>query len=409
MKLPLLVALALAIAFSVASLALDRGEESADITLDAAATTAAAGTGVSDAGEIRFVRNASSEFDPYLSDRGSRPFMREHYWRMRGYPPYFDRSLKWAPATHFYADLYAVYPSDRSERRLFEKHPGWILRDEAGQPLYVPFACENGSCPAYAADPGNRKYQRYWIAHARRDLDRGYAGVFIDNVNMLMRVGDGSGEEVAPIDPRTGTQMRLDDWQRYVARFTSRIRAELRRAEIVHNSIWFAEPRSDAVRRAARAADLVELERGFSDPGILEDQDGSTYRSFLEHVDWIHSLRRAVMLEPYDLDARLREFELANYFLVNEGGDMIVSDFEANPDDWWAGWDTDLGAALGPRVELESGILRRDFENGIVLVNPPGSSEQRIAVPSGYTNMDGAPVEEVVLAPSDGSVLVGSA
>jgi hypothetical protein len=405
-KVPLLVAIAVAAWFAASMLVVGGDEGPADVTVDA---SAAEGEPGSEAGEILFVRNASTPFDPYLKDRANRAFIREHYTRMRGYPPFFDSSLRWAPPTHFYADLYAVYPSDRSERRLVNRHPNWILRDGAGQPLYVPFACDGSTCPAYAADPGNRAYRRYWIAHARRDLREGYRGVFIDNVNMLMRVGAGSGEEVAPIDPRTGEPMTLHDWQRYVAAFTRRIRAKLRGAEIVHNSIWFAEPRSEAVSRATRAADYVELERGFTDRGVLDDEDGSTYRSLLEHVDWIHSQGAAVMLEPYDLDAGLREFELANYFLVNEGSDMIASDFQANPDDWWPGWDTDLGAALGPRFEIEGGILRRDFENGLVLVNPPGSTEHRIAVPGSYTNLDGAPVGEVVLGSGEGAVLRGPA
>ena len=403
-KLPLFVALAVATAFAVVLLALGKDEGSADVTVGASAGGARP---MPDAGHLRFVRNAGSPFDPYLR-RSNAKFMREHYWRMRGYPPFFDKALKWAPPTHFYTDLYAVYPSDRSERRLFEKHPDWILRDEAGQPLYVPFACEGGTCPAYAADPGNRAYQRYWIAHTLRDLEKGYAGVFIDNVNMIMRVGVGTGEEVAPIDPRTGSPMTLEDWQGYVAGFTKRIKSKLpRKAEIVHNSIWFSE-QSESVRKATRAADVIELERGFTDEGILDDEDGSLYREFLAHVDWIHSQGRAILLEPYDLDARLREFELANYFLVNEGKDMIASDFQANPDDWWPGWDTDLGAAFGPRATLEGGILRRDFENGLVLVNPPGSPEQRVAVPGSYTNLDGAPVSEVVLGPAEGAVLRGS-
>ena len=119
---------------------------------------------------------------------------------------------------------------------------------------------------------------------------------------MIMRVSDGLGVEIPPVDPRTGEPMTLADWQRYVAEFTERIRDELPEAEITHNAIWFAE-RSPAVRRQLEAADYVELERGFTDSGIA-GSDGSAYDSFLEYVDWVHGLGRPVLLEPFDLDAR---------------------------------------------------------------------------------------------------------
>ncbi|HYU61735.1 MAG TPA: putative glycoside hydrolase [Solirubrobacterales bacterium] len=408
-RLVLLAGLAIvaAMALAVVTLSGDReeAEQPAAVALPGAGAPRPSASGDA-AGQVRFLRDAESDFDPYLLDSTpeQRSFMRDHYWRLRGYPPTSDAALDWAPPIHFYADLYALYPGDPADRRLIEEHPQWILRDAQGRRLYVPFDCSGGTCPAYAADPGSAGWRAEWIARARAELEKGYAGVFIDNVNMVMRVGDGLGQEVAPLDPRTGEAMTLADWQGYVAAFVREIRDAFPRAEIVHNVIWFAK-RSPAVRSEIEAADYVELERGFSDTGIADRQ---AYSSLLDYVDWVHSLGSSMILEPYDLDDQRRLFELASYFLINEGGDAIASDFEADPGSWWPGWETDLGSPQSPRGRV-GGILRRDFERGIVLVNPPGAPQQSFSLPEGYVDLDGAPVETITLGPAQGAILLGAA
>ena len=67
-----------------------------------------------------------------------------------------------------------------------------------------------------------------------------------------------------------------------------------------------------------------------------------------------------------------REYGLACYFLTSNGLDLIGSRAGGTPGDWWAGYDTDLGAALGPRGYFDSGRHRREFEGGFVYVVEPG-------------------------------------
>jgi len=364
--------------------------------------------GGSAAGRVRFVRNARTDFDPFIlgADKSQRSFIRTHYWRLRGYPPTSDTALGWAPPVHFYSDLYALYPSNSSDRGVIERHPDWILRNAEGNPLYVPFECSDGTCAAYAADPGNPQWRAHWIRDAHRQLRKGYRGVFIDNVNLLMRVSDGDGTEIAPIDPRTGQAMTELDWRGYVADFTRRIRRDLSRAEIVHNAIWFADQSDPAAWREIAAADLIELERGFSEPALI-DGDGSAYADLLAYVDLVHSRGTSVLLEPYDLDPSTRLFELASYFLVNAGRDAIASDYEADPGDWWPGWEAKLGAPLGPRY-FQGAVLRRDFERGVALVNPPGGAEQTVSLGGTYLDLEGVSAEQVTLGPGEGAVLVAA-
>jgi hypothetical protein len=53
-------------------------------------------------------------------------------------------------------------------------------------------------------------------------------------------------------------------------------------------------------------------------------------------------------------------------------------------------------------------VLRRDFTGGMVLVNPPGSSTQTIALPAAMQDQAGTPVSSVTLPPASGAVLRGS-
>src|SRR5688500_10113042 len=100
----------------------------------------------------------------------------------------------------------------------------FVLRDEGGRRLYIPWGCSGGRCPQWAGDIGDPAFRAAWIAEAREQLAAGYAGLYVDDVNMLPQVSDGRGRLVAPIDPRTGEPMRLEDWRRYMASFMEEVR-----------------------------------------------------------------------------------------------------------------------------------------------------------------------------------------
>src|SRR4029077_18757723 len=117
---------------------------------------------------------------------------------------------------------------------LAAEHPEWILKDANGNRLYIPFGCRNGSCPQQADDIGNPAYRAWWIAQARTRVGKGYRGLFVDDVNLALKVGDGTGLAVPPRDARLGRAMTVTDWRQYMAEFTEQIRAALPGIEIVH-------------------------------------------------------------------------------------------------------------------------------------------------------------------------------
>jgi hypothetical protein len=370
-------------------------------------------------GKLRFLQNATSAFDSNLlaarDDPALQDFWHDHYWRMRGYAPFFDKhtfnaSPGWTPPpAEFYRDLYAIY-NNANGNQTIAQHPDWVLRDPQGTKLYIQYACSGTSCTQYAADLGNPAFRQYWIDAAAASMAAGYAGIHIDDVNLAMKVSNGAGTFTRPIDPRTGAPMTDADWRRYVAEFTEEIRDTFPNAEISHNTYWRSHSmlRTDPYAlRQLTAADTIEVERGFNDSGIVGGTGPYGYETYLAHMDWLHARGLSIVYEPYALDTVSREFEIASYYLVKDREDAITSHFESDPGSWSTAWDTNLGAPTGPRYAW-NGLLRRDFANGAVLVNQPGQTTKTVDLPRGsvWRDLRGNVVTSVALAARRGKVLV---
>jgi Hypothetical glycosyl hydrolase family 15 len=358
-------------------------------------------------GVVKFFVDAKSDFDPWTSNPTSaqQAFMREHYYRMQTYSPYFDSRLSWYPGAWEYKDSYAIKPG----WPVFDEHPEWILRDAAGNMLYIPYACSGGTCPQFAADVGNPEFRAWWIADARAKIELGYGGLWVDDVNFEWRIGNGAGDSVRPIDPRTGKQMTLADWRRYFADFMEELRDEFPDIEIAHNVNWAAEPTDDpSILRQIDAADYINLERGISDSGITAGTGKYGFETFLALVDRVHARGRNVIIDDDDDDSvQDRDYDLAFYFLINDGGDLLSADGDRsrmNPDNFWAGYQTDLGMALGDRYRW-NGLFRRDFSCGVVLVNQPQQSTVTVDLGAEFTALNGGLVETVQLPAASGAVL----
>ena len=372
----------------------------------ASATTPTAGPpdpgpGAVEPGHVHFVQTAKSSFDRYTSNPtpALQQWMRDHYWRMLTYAPYFDSRLAWYPNAWAYQDLYAIYPG----QSLAAQHPEWILKDASGNPLYIPFACSNGSCSQYAGDIGDPGFRAWWIAAARARVAPGYRGLFVDDVNLAMKVSDGTGTAVAPWDRRLGRLMTETDWRQYMAEFTEQIRAALPNIEIVHNQVWFFAPVTDPfVQRALDATDFVEVERGFNDTGIRGGTGKYGFETLAAYIDTLHARGKGVFLNVEVSWGA--EYALATYFLVSSGRDGLGNDGNGLPDAWWAGYDVDLGAPLGDRYAW-NGLVRRDFASGIVLVNEPEQPAHTVDLGGTYRGLDGQLRTSVTLGPTTGVVL----
>jgi hypothetical protein len=371
----------------------------------AAPASCAGGPAAKDAGTVHFVGAVDSSFDRYVErpSTAAKRWLVSHMWRMTVYSPYFDQRTRWYPNGWVYDDAYAIYSSSS----LAARHPQWILKDASGNPLYIPFDCSRGTCPQYAADISNSSYRAYWIANLRAELRHGYRGVFIDDVNMNRNVGNGSEDLVAPITPTTAKPLSEDAWRGYMATFMREVRAAFPKTEIVHNVIWFADEHAGthntSIRSEIHSANYIYLERGANDSGLTGGSGPWSLSSFLSYIDEVHALGEGIVLDGSASDPQGLAYNLATYFLISTGKDA-VSGADQTPDDWWPGWNINLGEATGSRYHWQ-GLLRRDFSGGLVLVNPPQTSTRVISLPRAMENVDGAAITSVTLPPASGAIL----
>jgi hypothetical protein len=359
------------------------------------------------AGTVHFVRSADSSFDSITTHASpeTQAWLRAHMWRMMVWSPYFDERTAWYPQGWMYDDAYAIY----RESQLAAQHPEWILRDSAGNKLFIPFGCSGGTCPQYAGDISNPSFRHYWIEEARAHLARGYRGLFVDDVNMEERVGSGTEAQVTPVGS-DGRPITPDAWRAYMAGFMAEIRVAVPQAEIVHNALWFANadagPSDPSIRREIESANYILLERGVNDSGLTGGSGQWSVNALLTFVDQVHGLGRGVVMDGTAGDPRGMEYNLASYFLISTGNDA-VSGKGQTPSDWWPGFDVNLGQATGNRYPW-SNVLRRDFTGGTVLVNPPGGATQTIALASAMRDASGNSVTAVTLPAASGAVLTGA-
>jgi hypothetical protein len=325
------------------------------------------------------------------------------------FSPYFDDKTSWYPNAVVYIDLYAIYPGSDA----YYQHPEWIMHDQNGNRLYLPWACGGGTCPSYAGDIANPSFRAWWITNAQNVLARaGYKGIWLDDVNMEFRVSDGWGNQVAPIDRNTGLPMTWDAWRAYVAQFTTQIRQAMPNTELVENTIWFAGPQSvrdgdAAIQQQIKSANNLNLERGIAnDTGMTGGTgDWSVYQYF-NFIDRVHGLGAGVTLQEYQLDPVARQYGLAGYFVISNGNDRI-GDASTSPGNWWSGYGVELGTALGART-YSNGVFQRVFTNGIVLLGEPGLATQTIALPGTFQTLDGGSVTSVTLTGRQGIILLGN-
>jgi len=363
-------------------------------------------------GNARFVARLTPAWDQWLhnADAARRTFMRQHFWGVVSYSPFFDSSLSWAPPTLVYKDLYAIY---REDQATLAAHPEWVLKDTAGNPLFINWGCQPGPCPQYAGDLGSQSFRDTWIAQAKAAVAQGYKGIWIDDANMEIRVGDATGANAIPVDPRTGKPITFLNWRRYVAEFLEQIRREIPGTQLVANVLWFGgtsvgRDTDPFIRRAYTTVDRLNLERGFNDEGLTAGyapRDTWSVDTFMQFIDRMHDLGLPVTLDSAGTGQDAWEYNLAGFFLVDQGADA-VGEMAAPPGEWWNGWDVRMGSANGERERRPDGVFERHFQRGLVLLNPSRAATKTVKLTTPWKRIDGSTVTSVTLAGGRGAVLI---
>jgi hypothetical protein len=138
------------------------------------------------------------------------------------------------------------------------------------------------------------------------------------------------------------------------------------------------------------------------------------YYSFMEHTS-------APKLVGFNVWGKLTDYQLMRFglttTLLNNGYFSYTDEsmgFASLP--WFDEYDIDLGMPIDqpPILHWKNGVYKREYDNGLVLVNP-GNQTQHITLPDGYSTFNGKQdhvvnngvrVNEVTLKSRDGIILV---
>ena len=246
------------------------------------------------------------------------------------------------------------------------KHEDWFWHNPSGQRVT---SNQDGKLLMNVSRPG---FQQYWqdsIADQVRAND--YDGVFLDSASPALL----QWEARAPADPRlAGTGVRgnifpelgnrnwITAWEDWIKKLDASLTA--RGIPLIPN-VGALATTWDNTDYSLSAGIVSE---GFCNPGLTTG-------------DWIEAMNqtlrlvnndRIVILLGYvesETDVANRRYSLGNYLLVKASRTFLGSNLN-----WYPEWDLDLGAARQTATTVQEllwkGVYRRDFANGVVLVNP---------------------------------------
>jgi hypothetical protein len=169
---------------------------------------------------------------------------------------------------------------------------------------------------------------------------------------------------------------------------------------------------------------------GFIEHAMGKDWSAESWAGWAQTMAWYRKLKanllapQAVMFDiflPSTTDYQYLRYGFASC-LLDDGYFSASTDY--NQVAWFDEYDLAgtgttkwLGSAVdGPQTSAwQSGVYKRVFENGMVLVNPKGNGQKTVTIPAGYKRFQGTqapsvnngqPASSVTLADRDGLFLV---
>jgi hypothetical protein len=364
------------------------------------------------------MRTDSSFYDNYthFPTTATKTFMQTHFYRSQESYGYFENNLSWYPNAWSYLNSYGITYGDP----IVSQHPEYVMKDVNGNQLYIGYSCNGTNCSRYAGDFTNAGFRSYWIAQHLAILQRGYKGVWLDDVNLDLDAvlpTNGSGTQTAPVDPATHAAMTQSAWEQYFANFLTQYKSTIAGAgyEIQENSVWFEGGRPagtpSAVQQVIQASSKwLNIERGVTDGGITGGTGDFSLKALFAYIDQVHSLGRYADIQNFNFSqgGGNNDYVPACYFLISTGLDAMGND-AITPNNWPANYDVDLGTPSGSRYNIGSGGIRRDFSRGFVAVTAPGEATTTINLtPGQYKDVAGNPLTTVTIPALSGIIALST-
>jgi len=301
-----------------------------------------------------------------------------------------------------------------------QNHPDWIAyRCDGG------IAWEYGDVPSDPAssaawvplDTANQAVRDYyWMEYVKPAIDNGAPLIFLDNLavfNAWQRCGhyDSSGQWVQQYsaDYQDGAyQAAVFSWIEWLYGTIKAYKPSV----VVAMNYDPAESNDPAAisNRVLNSLDMLFDEAGFNYWGNFKALDSLWQRKH-DLILAAHNKGKAVfhsettfVTDPVNQASRdERNWGLANYLLFNAGKDYIAwagitctncGSFNFNDYGYYADmpeYTNSLGAPTSGMYQSQ-GVWMRNFQNGLVIVNPDGTNGYNLSLSAGLTDLWGTPI-----------------
>jgi hypothetical protein len=261
---------------------------------------------------------------------------------------------------------------------------GWLLKDANGN-----FIHQYNDPNEYLADFGDPAYQQQFLNNILARLAANPAMDGVEDDNFASAQPCGWAIPVKYSDPTA--------WQNAMLSFASKVGAALKARGyyfMVNSTGEEYAPckRDDSgsftqqwYNRLAATGGIsgVMYEYAFQDPNnVTRLMDSTSPGSYMHSWDKWQQLAQIANQNGFDFlpitwgsstDRRVMQYARGTFMLDWDGVHGAFG-YCTNPcytsgDSWNSAWTADLGAPLGPKTNVQTGVWRRDFAKGIVVVN----------------------------------------
>jgi putative glycosyl hydrolase-like family 15 (GHL15) protein len=277
-------------------------------------------------------------------------------------------------------------------------HPNWFLRDRNGKPLVF-----KDYPTSRVMDVGNPLYQDAGAARViRLAKSDGFDGVFLDDANASLRWVIAGGSAACATYPTTAK------WQSAAYSFLANVGPQLHGAGLLAVANIGGSTITSGLWKKWNGPIDGAMEESFTNGGTGPDSMANgQWPAKLSHALWSEENGKISLDHAVTGTRRGARYALATMLLVAGGENLFSASLGYSREVWWPEYHTanSLGRPLGAYRVLRNGVFRRDFTNGVVLVNPSVRRASSVRLGGRYSGSGLRRVGAVSLARTSGVVL----
>lgn len=282
-------------------------------------------------------------------------------------------------------------------------HPDWFLLDGSGNRLEY-----SGYTGHWQMNVGILGYQQKWADNVIANATlHGFDAVFADNV--LFQADQYHTGVVSPSYPTDASMQAA-----YLS-FLAYVKPRLNAAGLLlFGNTTNMRTVSGLWNTYMQYLDggLDEFWLAFGTGNLVDNYAQGWPAQTAEVADDEAGGKTTLLMSHFDVgDTTSFRYTLASYLMVNSGRsafmEVAATDSYGPPPPYHAEYDWDLGTPTGAYTTVQTGVFRRDFSAGCVVVNANSTGSAGVGVTLGgtYLNEAGSSVTSVTLAGTRGTIL----